>query len=83
MLIGIIGLLVFTATVTLVLAMGRRAPSVMETRMREFRARAVSPVDGEPDLGHRAPSTSCSRMSAASSSTANRSGSRSRRRFAR
>jgi tight adherence protein C len=48
--IPIVGFLVFTAVVCLVLGLGRRAPSVMEARMRDFRTRAVTAVEGETDL---------------------------------
>jgi len=50
MLIGVIGLLVFAAVVSLVLGLARRAPSLMEARMRDFRTRAVVSVEGETDL---------------------------------
>ena len=50
MLIGVIGVLVFAAVVTLVLGLARRTPSVMEARMRDFRTRAVVQVEGELDL---------------------------------
>lgn len=50
MLSGVIGLLVFAAVVSLVLGLARRTPSVMEARMRDFRTRAVAPVEGETDL---------------------------------
>jgi tight adherence protein C len=50
MLIGIIGFLVFLAIVSLVLGLGRRSPSVMETRMQDFKTRAVEIVEGEADL---------------------------------
>ena len=50
MLIGAIGLLVFAAVVSLVLGLARRAPSVMEARMRDFRTRAIDAVEGETDL---------------------------------
>lgn len=50
MLIGVIGLMVFGAVVSLVLGLARRTPSVMEARMRDFRTRAVTPVEGETDL---------------------------------
>lgn len=50
MLIGVIGLLVFGAVVSLVLGLMRRTPSVMEARMRDFRTRAVAPIEGEMDL---------------------------------
>lgn len=50
MLSGVIGLLVFAAVVSLVLGLARRAPSVMEARMRDFRTRAVAAVEGETDL---------------------------------
>jgi tight adherence protein C len=48
--IPIVGFLVFAAVVCLVLGLGRRAPSVMEARMRDFRTRAVAAVEGETDL---------------------------------
>lgn len=50
MLIGVIGLLVFATVVSLVLGLAWRTPSVMEARMRDFRTRAVTPVEGETDL---------------------------------
>jgi len=50
MFIGVIGLLVFAAVVSLVLGLARRVPSVMEARMRDFRTRAVAAVEGERDL---------------------------------
>jgi tight adherence protein C len=50
MLIVIIGFLVFLAIVSLVLGLGRRSPSVMETRIQDFRTRAVDVVEGEADL---------------------------------
>ncbi len=50
MLIGVIGFMVFAAVVSLVLGLSRRAPSVMEARMRDFRTRAVTSVEGETDL---------------------------------
>jgi tight adherence protein C len=50
MLIGVIGFLVFAAVVSLVMGLARRAPSVMEARMRDFRTRAVTSVEGETDL---------------------------------
>ncbi len=50
MLIVIIGFLVFLAIVSLVLGLGRRAPSAMETRIQDFRTRAVDIVEGEADL---------------------------------
>ncbi|TET99865.1 MAG: type II secretion system F family protein [Dehalococcoidia bacterium] len=50
MLIGVIGFLVFAAVVSLVLGLARRASSVMEARMQDFRTRAVAPVEGEADL---------------------------------
>ena len=50
MFIGVIGLLVFAAVVSLVLGLARRAPSVMEARMRDFKTRAVVQVEGETDL---------------------------------
>jgi tight adherence protein C len=50
MLIGIIGFLVFLAIVSLVLGLGRRSPSAMETRIQDFRTRAVDIVEGEADL---------------------------------
>ncbi len=50
MLIGVIGFLVFAAVISLVLGLARRAPSVMEARMRDFRTRAVETVEGEADL---------------------------------
>jgi len=49
-LIGAIGFLVFAAVVSLVLGLARRASSVMEARMQDFRTRAVAPVEGETDL---------------------------------
>jgi len=51
MLIGVIGLLVFAAVVSLVLGLARRAPSLMEARMQDFKTRAVDAVEGETDLG--------------------------------
>jgi tight adherence protein C len=48
--IPIVGFLVFAAVVCVVLGLGRRAPSVMEARMRDFRTRAVAAVEGETDL---------------------------------
>jgi len=50
MLIGVIGLLVFAAVVSLVLGLARRAPSLMEARMQDFKTRAVDAVEGETDL---------------------------------
>ena len=50
MLISIIGLLVFLAIISLVIGLGRRAPSAMETRIQDFRTRAVDTVEGEADL---------------------------------
>lgn len=50
MIIPVIGFLVFAAVVSLVLGLGRRAPSVMEARMRDFKTRAVTTVEGEADL---------------------------------
>ena len=50
MLIGVIGFLVFAAVVSLVLGLARRASSVMEARMQDFKTRAVAPVEGEADL---------------------------------
>jgi len=50
MLIGIIGFLVFLAIVSLVFGLGRRSPSVMETRIQDFKTRAVEIVEGEADL---------------------------------
>jgi tight adherence protein C len=50
MLIGVIGFLVFAGVISLVLGLARRTPSVMEARMRDFRTRAVTSVEGETDL---------------------------------
>jgi tight adherence protein C len=50
MFIGIIGVLVFLAVVSLVLGLSRRAPSLIEARMQDFRTRAVETVEGEADL---------------------------------
>lgn len=49
MLIGLIALLVFAAVAVLVIAVGRRAPSAMETRMEAFRTRTVT-LEEETDL---------------------------------
>jgi len=49
MLIGLIAVLVFAAVALLVIGVGRRAPSVMETRMQDFRTRTVS-LEEETDL---------------------------------
>lgn len=51
MLIGIIGVLVFLAVISLVLGLARRSPSVMEARIQDFRTRAVETVEGEANLG--------------------------------
>ncbi len=51
MLIGIIGVLVFLAVISLVVGLARRSPSMMEARMQDFRTRAVETVEGESDLG--------------------------------
>ncbi len=51
MLIGIIGVLVFLAVISLVVGLARRSPSMMEARMQDFRTRAVETVEGEADLG--------------------------------
>lgn len=51
MLIGIIGVLVFLAVISLVVGLARRSPSMMEARMQDFRTRAVATVEGEADLG--------------------------------
>ena len=51
MLIGIIGVLVFLAVISLALGLARRSPSMMEARMQDFRTRAVETVEGEADLG--------------------------------
>ncbi|MEE8347210.1 MAG: type II secretion system F family protein [Dehalococcoidia bacterium] len=50
MLIGIIGILVFTAVVSLVLGLSRRTTSVMEARMQDFKTRAMTTVEEETDL---------------------------------
>ena len=50
MLIPIIGVLVFMAVASLILGLARRSPSLIETRMQDFRTRAVSTVEGEADL---------------------------------
>lgn len=50
MLIGIIGVTVFLAVVSLVFGLTRRSTSVMETRMQDFKTRTVQAVEGEPDL---------------------------------
>ncbi len=50
MLIGIIGVLVFLAVASLVLGLARRSPSMIETRIQDFRTRAVETVEGEADL---------------------------------
>jgi tight adherence protein C len=50
MLIGVIGVLVFLTVISLVIGLARRAPSLMETRMQDFRTRAVEVVEGEADL---------------------------------
>lgn len=51
MLIGIIGVLVFLAVISLVVGLARRSPSMIEARMQDFRTRAVETVEGEADLG--------------------------------
>lgn len=51
MLIGIIGVLVFLAVISLVVGLARRSPSMIEARMQDFRTRAVETVEGESDLG--------------------------------
>lgn len=50
MLIGIIGVLVFLAMVSLVLGLARRTPSMVETRMQDFKTRTATAVEGEADL---------------------------------
>lgn len=50
MLIGIIGFTVFLAIVSLVLGLARRTPSMMEARMKDFRTRTATVVEGEADL---------------------------------
>ncbi len=50
MLIGIIGVLVFLAVISLAVGLARRSPSMMEARMQDFRTRAVETVEGEADL---------------------------------
>ncbi len=50
MLIGVIGVLIFLTVISLVIGLARRAPSLMETRMQDFRTRAVEAVEGEADL---------------------------------
>lgn len=50
MLIGVIGFLVFAAVVSLLVGLLRRAPSMMEERMQDFKTRSVTPIEGETDL---------------------------------
>jgi tight adherence protein C len=50
MLIGIIGFLVFLATVSLILGLARRSPSLIEARMQDFKTRTATIVEGEADL---------------------------------
>ncbi|MEX0800449.1 MAG: type II secretion system F family protein [Dehalococcoidia bacterium] len=50
MLIGVIGITVFLAVISLVLGLTRRPTSLMEARMRDFKTRTASPVEGETDL---------------------------------
>jgi tight adherence protein C len=50
MLIGIIGVLVFLAVISLSLGLARRSPSMIEARMQDFRTRSVETVEGESDL---------------------------------
>src|SRR4030066_583704 len=50
MLIPIIGVLVFLAVASLILGLAQRSPSLIESRMQDFRTRTVNAVEGESDL---------------------------------
>ena len=50
MLIALIGALIFGSVALLVLGLGRRAPTAIETRIQDFRNRAVM-TEEETDLG--------------------------------
>ena len=50
MLIPIIGVFVFLAVASLIMGLARRSPSLIETRMQDFRTRTANTVEGEADL---------------------------------
>ena len=50
MIVGLIALSVFGSVAFLVIGLGRRAPSGIESRIQEFRDRAVTAEEGELDL---------------------------------
>ena len=50
MIIGLIALSVFGSVALLVMGLGRRAPSAVESRIQEFRSRVMAEEEGETDL---------------------------------
>jgi len=50
MLIPIIGVVVFLAVASLIMGLAQRSPSLIETRMQDFRTRTANTVEGEADL---------------------------------
>jgi tight adherence protein C len=50
MLIPIIGIVVFLAVASLIMGLVQRSPSLIETRMQDFRTRTANTVEGEADL---------------------------------